>query len=261
MTALSGEKKATGSQTILVTGSAGRVGRAVVAELLAQGQVVRGFDRSVTPGLADQVIADITDRAAIRHALRQVDTLIHLAATPDDTDDPVRDLFPANVIGSYEVLEAARLAGVRRLVLASTAQVVWYQRERGPFPIRTSDPTTPRSWYAATKVFLEAAGRALHEAFGLEVLIARLGWCPRTREQVEEIRRTFWAPDVYLSPGDVGRFFAVAVQCSLPESYYVAFVTSRPLTQQILDLNPARLLGYEPRDTWPQGLPQDLQSP
>ncbi|MCS7160164.1 MAG: NAD(P)-dependent oxidoreductase, partial [Gemmatales bacterium] len=207
------------------------------------------------------VIADITDRAAVRHAFRNVHTLIHLAATPDDVDNPVADLFPPNIVGAYEVLEAARLAGVRRIIVASTAQVVWYQRERGPFPIRVTDLTTPRSWYAATKVFLEAASRALHESLGLEVLVARLGWCPRSREQVEEMHRTSWAPDVYLSPHDVGRFFALAVRCPLPAPYYVAFVTSRPANLEILDLQPALRLGYQPQHTWPEGLPQDLLAP
>jgi hypothetical protein len=230
----------------------------VVAELQAQGYPVRGFDRVPTPGVSDQIIADITDRAAVRHAIQGVRTLIHLAATPDDVDDPARDLFGPNITGTYEVLEAARLAGVRRLILASTAQVMWYQRERGPFPIRVSDATTPRSWYAATKVFLEAAARALYEAHGLEVIVARLGWCPRTREQVEEIRRTPWAPDVYLSPADVGRFFALAARCPLPQPYYIAFVTSRPVSREILDLQPARQLGYHPHHSWPEGLPADL---
>jgi len=243
---------------ILVTGSAGRIGQAVIRELASHGHRVRGFDRLPTKGLADHIVADITDRAAVRTAMQHAEIVIHLAATPDDVDDPVSDLFSPNVVGSFEVLEAARLAGVRRILLASTAQVVWHQRERGPFPIRVTDPPTPRGWYAATKVFLEAAGRMLVESFGLEVVVARLGWCPRTREQVAEIRRTDWAQQVYLSPADVGRFFALAATCHLPTPYYVVFVTSRPRDKEILDLEPARRLGYSPQHTWPEGLPAEL---
>lgn len=243
---------------ILVTGSVGRIGQAVIRELATHGHRVRGFDRLPTKGLADHVVADITDRAAVRQAMQHAEIVIHLAATPDDVDDPVRDLFGPNVVGSFEVLEAARLAGVRRILLASTAQVVWHQRTRGPFPIRVTDPPTPRGWYAATKIFLEAAGRMLVESFGLEVVVARLGWCPRTREQVDEIRRTDWGQQVYLSPADVGRFFALAATCRLPTSYYVVFVTSRPRDKEILDLEPARLIGYSPQHTWPEGLPAEL---
>src|SRR6516164_9695883 len=98
---------------VLVTGSAGRVGRAAVAELLARGRSVRGFDRVPTPGPAESFVGDITDLAACRQAVAGVHTLIHLAATPDDVDDPVRDLFGPNIVGVYQIFEAARAAGVK----------------------------------------------------------------------------------------------------------------------------------------------------
>src|SRR5437899_12856785 len=79
---------------ILVTGSAGRIGQAVVRELTAQRLAVRGFDRAPMPGLPDSVVGDITDPTACRRATAGVTTLVHLAATPDDVDDPVRDRFP-----------------------------------------------------------------------------------------------------------------------------------------------------------------------
>src|SRR5205085_4916894 len=115
--------------------------------------------------------------------------LVHLAATPDDEDFLTR-LLPNNVVGVYHVLEAARLAGVRRLVLASSGQVVWWQRFTGPLPIGADVPPTPRGWYAATKLFLEAAGRVYAEAHSLSVVAVRLGWCPRTREHADELGRS-----------------------------------------------------------------------
>src|SRR5262245_55763744 len=107
------------SARVLVTGSAGRIGRAVVAELKARGRPVRGFDLVPTPGLDDCVVGDITDGVAVRRAVEGAGTVIHLAATPDD-DDFLARLVPNNVVGVYQVLEAARLAGLRRLVLASS---------------------------------------------------------------------------------------------------------------------------------------------
>jgi nucleoside-diphosphate-sugar epimerase len=244
--------------TVLVTGSAGRIGRAVVRELKARGHRVRGFDRMATPGADENTVGDIADGDAVRKAAAGVGAVIHLAATPDD-DDFVSRLLPNNVLGAYYVLDAVRSAGVRRLVLASSGQVVWWQRFRGPLPITADVQPTPRGWYAATKMFLEAAGRAHSEAHGLSVIAVRLGWLPRTREQAGELGRTDWGPDVYLSPGDAGRFFACAVEAPANIRYAVVYACSRPVGQVVYDPAPAReLLGYEPRDRWPDGVEADL---
>ena len=246
----------TQAKKVLVTGSAGRIGRAVVRELRSRGHWVRGLDLAATPDAHDSVVGDLTDAEGVRRAAEGVAAIVHLAATPDDDDFPTK-LLPNNVLGAYHVFEAARLAGVRRLALASTGQVVWHQRFTGPLPIRADVQPTPRGWYAATKVFQEAAGRAFAEAHGMSVLAARLGWCPRTREHAEELAATDWGPDVYLSPGDAGRFFALAVEA--PAFHFaVAYACSRPLRQEVYDMQPAReLLGFEPRDVWPGGV-EDL---
>jgi nucleoside-diphosphate-sugar epimerase len=239
---------------VVVTGSAGRIGRAAVAELNARGHRVRGFDLVATPGLNDCVIGSITDTASVHAAMQGATALIHLAATPDD-DDFESQLLPNNLLGVYRVLEAAREAGVRRLVLASSGQVVWWQRYTGPFPIRADDQPTPKSWYAATKMFQEAAGRAFADGHGMSVIAVRLGWCPRTREQVQDIQRTDWAPDVYLSPGDAGRFFACAVEAPADIRFAVVYACSRAVNSVVYDESPAReLLGYVARDRWPQGV-------
>jgi uronate dehydrogenase len=239
---------------VLITGSSGRIGKAVAAELQGQRVPVRGFDRVVTPGLSDMVIGNLLDTAAIDKAMTGVHTLIHLAATPDDDDFP-RELLPNNLLGVYNVFEAARKANVRRMVLASSGQVVWYQRNIGPWPIGVDVAPTPRYWYAACKLFLEGAGRAFAEAHGMSVIAVRLGWCPRTKEQVEEIAATDWAQDVYLSPADAGRFFACAAVAPADIRFAVVYATSKPKKLLRYDLETTRkLLGYEPGDTWPQGI-------
>src|SRR4029077_13938698 len=124
--------------------------------------------------------------------------------------------------------EQAQHAGVKRLIVASSGQVVWYQRLTGPFPIDANVQPTPRYWYAAAKLFLEGAGRSFADKFGMEVIAVRLGWCPRTPEQVEEIAAADWAQDVYLSPRDAGRFFACAVEATLPITFAVVYATSKP---------------------------------
>ena len=242
------------SLKVLVTGSAGRIGQAAVRELKARGHTVRGLDLAPTAGADDSITASVTDADAVRRAVQGVAAIIHLAATPDD-DDFLTKLLPNNIVGAYHVFEAARQAGVRRVILASTGQVVWHQRFTGPLPITADAPPTPRGWYAATKLFQEAAGRACAEAHGMSVIAARLGWCPRTREHAEELAATDWGPDVYLSPGDAGRFFALAAEAPNDFRFAVVYVCSRPPRHETYDAGPAReRVGYEARDTWPEGL-------
>src|SRR5262245_31202533 len=92
---------------ILVTGSSGRIGRAVVQELQARGRAVRGFDRVSTPDLADMVVGTLTDVAAVARAMRGVATVIHLAATPDDADF-LAEIVPNNIVGVYHIFEEAQ---------------------------------------------------------------------------------------------------------------------------------------------------------
>jgi NAD(P)-dependent dehydrogenase (short-subunit alcohol dehydrogenase family) len=240
---------------VLVTGSSGRIGQAVVRELVARGHAVRGYDRVATSGLDDCVLGDITDGQALLRAAEGVGTIVHLAATPDDADF-MTELLGPNIVGVYQIMEAARLAKVQRLILASSGQVVWHQRLTGPWPIGTDVPVSPRYWYAAAKVFLEAAGRAYVDAHHIPSVIAvRLGWCPRTPEQVQEISENDWAQDVYLSPRDAGRFFACAVEAQAEIPFAIVYATSKAVKLQRYDLvSSMKLLGYEPHERWPEGI-------
>jgi uronate dehydrogenase len=239
---------------VLVVGSAGRIGQAVVAELTRRRVPVRGFDIVPTQGALDWVVGDITKPEDIMRAAAGVETLIHLAATPDDDDFPSK-LLPNNIVGVYNVMEAARLGGVRRLVLASSGQVNWWQRMAGKLPVRVEDPVSPRYWYAATKMFLEAIARGYAETHGISVIVVRLGWCPRTPEQVREIAASNDAQDVYLSPGDAGRFFACAAEADNEIRFAIVYASSRPLHRLHFDLEPAaKIVGYVPQESWPQGI-------
>src|SRR5258708_2618191 len=210
---------------ILVTGSAGRIGQAVVAELLARKYRVRGFDRVPTPGLADFVVGDIADGKAVKQAAEGVAVIAHLAATPDD-EDFMTQLLPNNIIGIYNIMEAARLSGARRIILSSSGQVNWWQRMAQQWPVRVEDPPSPRYWYAATKVFAESIGRGYAETHGLSVIAVRLGFCPRGAEHLREVINSEWAQDVYLSPGDAGRFYACAVEAA-DIRFAIVFATSK----------------------------------
>jgi uronate dehydrogenase len=253
---------------ILVTGSAGRIGRAAVAELIARGHVVTGFDIRQTPGLPTErsIVARLADVDMLREAASGVDAIIHLAATPDDarfprgnppddSDNFIAELVPNNVIAPYQIMEAARTLKIPRVILASTGQVIDGHLKIGNIPVDPASPPLPRYLYACTKVFLEALGQVYSRQHGIDVLAVRLGWCPRDAGQVEEIHHSEHGQDVYLSPGDAGRFFAAAVEAASLPSFAVLYATSRFTHKLRYDLTATReLLGWEPREKWPDGL-------
>jgi nucleoside-diphosphate-sugar epimerase len=252
---------------ILVTGSAGRIGRAVVKELVARGHHVVGFDLVSTPGLPPKqsIVGTLADPEALHEAASGTEAIIHLAATPDDSNFPrgappndgdnfISDLVPNNVIGPYQVLEAARVLKIPRVVLASTGQVIDGHLKAGSIPVTPESPPRPRYLYACTKVFLEALGQVYAKEHGLAVLAVRLGWCLRPGQQ-EEFLQSAHGLDVYLSPGDAGRLFAAAVEVEKLPPFAVVYATSRPARKLLYDLSLTReLLGWEPRDAWPEGM-------
>ena len=191
--------------------------------------------------------------------------MVHLAAAPDDArfprgpapddgDNFLSELVPSNLVGPYHVLEAVRRQGIRRVVLASTGQVIDGHLRAGNVPVTVGLSPRPRYLYACTKVFLEALGQVYAGQHGITILAARLGWCPRDSGQVEEIRKSPLGQDVYLSPGDAGRFFAAAVEAESLPPFAIVYVTSRYTHSLRYDLDPVRkLVGYEPQDRWPSG--------
>lgn len=259
-------------QTVVVTGSAGRVGRAAVRELHARGHRVIGFDVRPTPGIpAEQsVVAGISDILAFRKAAAGAHCIVHLAATPDDSHFPrgvppndgdnfLSELVPNNIIAPYQVMEAARTLGIPRVVVASTGQVIAGYLAEGKTPVTTEILPKPRYLYACTKVFLEALGQVYANQHGICVLAVRLGWCPRDPGQVSEIAASELFQDVFLSPGDAGRFFAAAVEADSVPPFSVVYATSLFTHQLRYDLGETkRILGWEPSEKWPIGANDNL---
>lgn len=254
-------------KAILITGSAGRIGRAATIALVARGHLVTGFDVRPTPGLPPErnLVGTLTDVPLLEKAASGKAVVIHLAATPDDVNYPrgvaghdgdnfLSELLPNNIVASYHLLEACRKAKTPRLILASTGQALWDRAEHGPWPLDEHTPYSPRYWYACTKVFLEAAGQAYSKAHAIPTLMVRLGWCPRDPGQVAEIAAGERYQDVYLSPGDAGRFFIAAAEAAFIPPYSVVYATSIPTHLCRYDLTTAtKLLGFKPQEKWPTG--------
>lgn len=246
------------TKRVLVTGAAGSLGRAACRELKARGHDVRGFDRNPMPELDDAIVGDLTDPVAIRNAVRGCDAVVHYGATPDDADF-MSELLPNNIVGLYRVLDAARDERVWRVVIASSGQVAWgHERYAAWQPVRVSDGLAPRNHYAVTKVYAEAMAETYAYSYGMSVIVVRPGWLPREPHHVRQMSRNPQAQAQYFSPGDVGRFTACAVEAENIR-FAVVYATSRPNGTAVWDITEAReLLGFEPQDTYPDGLPHPV---
>jgi len=161
----------------LVTGGAGFIGSNLVAALAGRGERVRALDNLVTgrwsnlDGIdgVEQVTADVRDPDAVRRACEGVEVVFHEAAlcsVPGSLEDPV-EYDRVNVGGTVTVLEAARRAGVRRVVLATSA-AVYGDDPRVP---KTEDmPVAPKSPYALNKYVAERYLKLYAEAHGLQTI-------------------------------------------------------------------------------------------
>jgi len=238
---------------VLVTGAAGAIGRVVCPELIAQGYAVRGFDRTAPPGDLPHVLGDLTDELALAKAMVGIDAVVHLAATPDHADF-VDDLLPNNVVGSYRLFEAARVANVRRVVFASTGRVASaLDATPAGRPITVADGYHPGDFYALTKCCAELMAEMYAWRHGMSFISARLGWFVRNRKEAELMQSHPNLHDIYLSHRDAVAFFVGALAAG-PVAFERLFVTSLNGGASRFDLEPTRVVtGYEPRDTWPEG--------
>ena len=134
---------------VLLTGSAGALGRCIAPALVERGHDVRGFDVAPDPYLADHITADLTDAAALDRAMAGRDTLIHLAAYPNPAPF-VETLLGPNVVGLYQTVDAAKRHGLSRLILASSIQVIsgLHRRRRAAGPEQTGQERLPRPDHA-----------------------------------------------------------------------------------------------------------------
>jgi nucleoside-diphosphate-sugar epimerase len=178
--------------------------------------------------------------------------VVHLAAEPNDQDFPL--LVGPNVMGLFNVMDAARQEGVRRVVLASSIQVLSRREERQK-PARV-DEAHPGNHYALTKLWAEEMGAMYARRYGMSVIAARIAWMVRDVKEARMMQqRQFYG--LYLSGRDAGRFFAQAVEAESIE-FAVLFAVSAD-GQGWFEMEPARtLIGYEPQDHWPEGLCFDL---
>jgi uronate dehydrogenase len=159
---------------ILITGAAGHIGRTLRAGLQGQYELLRLADIApqVPAGPHEEIVsANITQPADLERIMQGIDCVVHLAGVPDEsTWERVRDL---NIDGCYNVFEAARRAGVKRVIFASSNHAVgFHRRDRA---IDNTVAPRPDSRYGVSKVFGEALGRLYADKYGMSVACMRIG--------------------------------------------------------------------------------------
>lgn len=165
----------------LVTGGAGFIGSHIARTLLSQGAEVRVLDNFSTgkrenlSGLDSRLEVlegDLRNAVRVNEAVRGVDIIFHEAAfvsVPESMEKP-QDCFDVNVTATANLFDTARKAGVRRVVIASSAAVYG---ESDAMPLKETTPTQSLSPYAASKRADEIYAQLYTQAFGLEVVALR----------------------------------------------------------------------------------------
>jgi nucleoside-diphosphate-sugar epimerase len=245
-----------GRKRILLTGASGRLGQ-VLRQGLERDYVVRGLDVRGGPGV--DVVADMRKLKRIRPAFEGVDAIIDLAAIPSPSLDWQR-VLENNVAATLNAFEAARLAGVRRVVYASSNHVTgMYERDEpfasvlageydgldsvslprfgGDVPIRPDGP------YGVGKALGEAAARYYADEFGLSVICLRIGYL--SPEDRPNNPREF---SVLLTRTDLVQLIRRCLEAP-PSLRFAVFYGVSANTWRIWDIEPARTaIGYEPQD-------------
>ena len=242
---------------VLVTGMSGLIGGLLRDHLEQLGDYeLSALNRGEVEGIETHR-ADISDLDAIKSAFVGVDVVVHLAAYLGDDD--FYNQLPVNVVGTYNVFEAARLAGVKRVVYASSGSTIRGKEHYYPYkeiasgeydrivdqvPIVTHNEIHPGGVYGAMKVWGEALGRHFSDAFGMSILCVRIGSVTQQNKPAEARQKS-----IFLSHKDVSQILKLCVDA--PEDLkYDIFLATSDNKWNYRDLTHAKdVLGFVPVDS------------
>lgn len=229
---------------VLITGATGGIGL-LLAERLADDYELIQHGRTPKNEEQEEVLrkADLEDLDEVRQLMDGVDVVCHLAgaASPESEWE---DVLSANIVGLRNVLEAAREAGVRRVVFASSNHAMGMYDRHEEWPVYPHQLPRGDSLYGVSKIFGEALGRFYHDEFGLEFIALRIGWVTEDPLAAEEdILRAMW-----LSPADCTRVVRCAIEAEVRFGLYYA-ISDNP-NRRWSTTNTTLELGYRPRDSW-----------
>ena len=222
---------------ILITGAAGNLGTRM-RHLLQHVYQIRASDLRApdrpTPG-EEFIAAELADLAQVERAVEGVEGILHLGGLP--VEHPWEEILQSNIVGNYNLFEAARRHGVKRVVFASSNQAIgFYRRERR---LGADVTVRPSSRYGLSKAFGEAVGALYADKHALRVLCIRIG---RVHDYPEDVRRLA----LWLHPEDLAQLVRIGLEH--PALHYEIVYGISDNERSWYDNERARALGYRP--TW-----------
>lgn len=224
---------------LLLTGAAGALGQALRHRLKANCKVLRLSDlNDVGPaGEGEEVVlANLGDAQAVDRAVAGVSAIVHLGGY--SVEGPFEPILQANIIGAYNLYEAARQHGVRRVVFASSNHVTGFYRQSDT--INADHPPRPDGMYGLSKAFGEDLSRFYFDRYGIETACVRIGSSfpePKDRRMLA----------TWLSYDDLHRLISACLDTPVLGHTIVFGMSDNAVTWW--DNSRARHIGYRPQDS------------
>ena len=223
-------------KTILITGAGGDVGTHLRRELAGKYRMVLSDLRALEPNKSEKFIrADIAKMADALKITKGVDAIVHLGGY--SVEGPWPAILQANIVGCYNIFEAARRNGVKRILFPTSNHAVGFYRRDQTIDHRVYPK--PDSRYGVSKVFGEALGSLYADKYGMEVFMLRIGNVnPRP---IDKRRLSIW-----ISPRDLAQLVAIGIDHPGIRFEIVYGVSGNK--RSWYDNANATRLGYRPQD-------------
>ncbi len=224
---------------LLLTGAAGGLGRELRRRLPAHCDILRLSDvAELGEAAAREELrpADLSDAGAVLALLDGVDAVVHMGGV--STEQPWEAILPANIVGAYNLYEAVRRKGVRRVVFASSNHVTGFYRQDEVIP--AGAPPKPDGLYGLSKAFGEDLAQLYFDRHGIETVSLRIGSsfaAPRDRRMLH----------TWMSFDDLERLVLAALTAQGVGHSIICGASANP--QPWWDNTPAAHIGYVPRDS------------
>lgn len=226
--------------SLLVTGATGRMAKAIRPYLTDAFDSVRLYSRSEPESLHSNESSfrgTLENLEKLQKACEGVDVIVHLGGKADEST--FDDIMSSNILGTYNVFEAARRSGVRRVVYASSHHVTGFHKVTED--VNEKSELRPDTYYAVSKVFGEALARLYHDKWGLEVVCLRIGVCRPEPENPDQLR-------TWLSIADSIRLVMGAATYTLNSGFVVVYGLSDN-SRAFWHSQSASKIGFVPEDS------------